>query len=852
MSAIILALYLIRRSFFDKFKVIHLTIIYQKMRYPYSEVESKWQSYWETSGIYRTDLSEDEKKLYCLVMFIYPSGAKLHCGHWYNYGPTDSWARYKKLKGYNVFEPMGYDAFGLPAENYAIKTGIHPYDSTMKNIEDIREQLKNMGCMYDWDAELMTCVPEYYKWNQWLFLQLYKRGLAYRKNAPVNWCPSCQTVLANEQVLSDGSCERCGTTVIQKNLTQWFFKITDYAEELLSGLDSINWPEKTKLMQRNWIGKSTGTEVKFKIEGSEEEITVFTTRPDTLFGVTYVVLAPESPLVDKITTDEYKARVEAYKDSVKSLSEIDRTSTVKEKTGVPTGAFAINPVNGERVPVWTADYVLATYGTGCVMAVPGHDERDFEFAKKFGLPIRKVILKAGTQPEDELTEAFTDEGIMMNSGDFNGTNSEEGIDKITDYLESKGIGKRKINYRLRDWLISRQRYWGTPIPIIHCPDCGEVPVEESQLPVELPYKVEFRPGGQSPLTTNDEFMNVKCPKCGTDAKRDPDTMDTFVDSSWYYFRYLDPRFKDGMFNKELSDKWTPIDMYVGGAEHATMHLLYARFIHKFIRDIGLTKSDEPFKTLIHQGTITNQGAKMSKSKGNVVNPDNFIKDYGSDVFRLYLMFMGPYELGGDWSDKGIVGVDRFVQRAYDIFEKNTDISRTVTAPEKFNLADLNEEEKSIYRKVNQTINKYEDEIDNFRFNTAVASLMELSNELIKNQEKYSKELMLYVLERFAVMLAPVAPHLGEECWSLIGRDYSLFHKPVFFEADPEALKVDTVTLAIQINGKMRGTVQIPFDSEQPEAKEIVLNDAAVKRHIDGKTIVKEIYVKNKIFNLIVK
>ncbi|HEX2867702.1 MAG TPA: leucine--tRNA ligase [Ignavibacteriales bacterium] len=822
------------------------------MRYPFSEVEKKWQSYWEENKIYKTNLSKKENKLYCLVMFIYPSGAKLHCGHWYNYGPTDSWARYKKLKGFNVFEPIGYDAFGLPAENYAIKTGIHPYDSTMKNIEDIRVQLKNMGNMYDWDSELMTCVPEYYKWNQWLFIQLYKKGLAYRKNAPVNWCPSCQTVLANEQVLADGSCERCGTTVIHKNLTQWFFKITDYAEELLSGLDKINWPEKTKLMQRNWIGKSTGTEVKFKIEGHEEDITVFTTRPDTLFGVTYVVLAPEQPLVEKLTKPEYKEQVHAYLDSVKSLSEIDRTSTTKEKTGVPTGSYAINPVNGEKIPIWVADYVLATYGTGCVMAVPGHDERDFEFASKFNLPIRKVILAPGTKEEDPLNEAYTEVGKMINSGSFSGIQSDKGIDALSDFLEQEGKGKRKTNYRLRDWLISRQRYWGTPIPVIHCEKCGEVLVEEKDLPVELPYNVEFSTSGKSPLTTNKEFMNVTCPKCGGEAQRDPDTMDTFVDSSWYYFRYLDPHEHDRMFNKKLSDSWTPVDMYVGGAEHATMHLLYSRFIHKFLRDLGMAHSDEPFSNLIHQGTITNQGAKMSKSKGNVVNPDVFISKYGSDVFRLYLMFMGPYEAGGDWSDTGITGVDRFVQRSYDIFLRFENSVINNPAPDKFDVRSLSEEEKSVYRKINQTISKYDEEINNFRFNTAVASLMELINELSKNLEACRPALQSYVLERFACLLAPVAPHLGEECWHMIGKKGSVFEHANWYAVDPEALTVDRVTVAVQVNGKLRATIEVPAENDQESVKALAFSADAVKKHIDGKTVVKEIYVKNKIYNIVVK
>lgn len=821
------------------------------MRYPYSEIETKWQKFWEENKTYKTDFNNLTNKLYTLVMFIYPSGAKLHIGHWYNYGPTDSWARFKRLKGYNVFEPMGYDAFGLPAENYAIKTGIHPYDSTMQNINDIRIQLKKMGCMYDWDSELMTCVPEYYKWNQWIFLQLYKKGLAYRKNAPVNWCPNDQTVLANEQVLNDGSCERCGTLVIQKNLYQWFFKITDYAEELLQGLDKINWPEKTKLMQRNWIGKSEGAEVTFKVDGSDNEIKVFTTRPDTLFGVTYVVLAPEHPLVDKITTDEFKESVNRYRESVKSLTEIERTSTVKEKTGVPTGAYAINPMNGEKVPVWIADYALITYGTGCVMAVPGHDERDFEFAKKFNLEIRKVILQDGTYENDPLTEAFVDVGTMINSGQFNGLRSDDGIKKVIKYLEENNFGKGKINYRLRDWLISRQRYWGTPIPIIHCPKCGEVSVEEIDLPVVLPYDVDFKLGGESPLARNENFINVKCPSCGSDAKRDPDTMDTFVDSSWYYLRYLNPNISTAAFDDNLAKKWTPVDMYVGGAEHAVMHLLYARFFHKFLRDIGMVNSDEPFQTLVHQGTITNSGAKMSKSKGNVVNPDEFTNKYGSDVFRMYLMFMGPYDQGGDWSDKGISGVDRFVQRSYDLFNQHKNVSKDVKAKEKYDITVLSEDEKKVYRKVNQTLHKLNEEIEHFRFNTAIAALMELINEL-KVLDNLSKEIQSYTLNRFATMIAPLAPHLGEECWQLAGNATSLFENPVWYDVDKDALVEDNVNIAVQVNGKLRATVSVPINSEQEAVKPVVFSDEKVTRFTDGKTIVKEIFVKNKIYNIVVK
>ncbi len=822
------------------------------MKYPFTEVEKKWQNFWEGNKINFTNLSDIEKKLYVLVMFIYPSGSKTHIGHWYNYAPTDSWARFRKLKGYNVFEPMGYDAFGLPAENYAIKTGVHPKDSTLQNISDIREQLKTMGCMYDWDAELMTCVPEYYKWNQWLFLKLYENGLAYRDNAPVNWCSSCKTVLANEQVQGDGTCERCGTTVEQKNLTQWFFKITDYAEKLLAGLEKIDWPEKTKLMQKNWIGKSYGTEVDFKIDGSDKKFTVFTTRPDTLFGVTYCVLAPEHELVKEITTEEHKEEVEEYIQSVKTLSEIERTSTVKEKTGVPTGAYAINPVNNEKVPIWVADYVLVSYGTGCVMAVPAHDERDFEFAKKFNLPIRKVILEEGTHENDELEVAFTGIGTMINSGEFNGEKSDEGIEKVSAYLEAHHVGHRTINYRLRDWLISRQRYWGTPIPIIHCEKCGEVPVPVEDLPVELPYEVEFKHDGGSPLAGNSDFVNTTCPKCNAPAKREVDTMDTFMDSSWYYLRYLNPKISDAMFDRELADKWMPVDTYVGGAEHATMHLLYARFIHKFLHDMKMVNTDEPFMRLIHQGTITNQGAKMSKSKGNVVDPGIFVNQYGSDVFRMYLMFMGPYDLGGDWNDKGIVGVDRFVQRAYTLVNNYKNLIKEVSSKDVYNLSELSDIEKEVYRKVNVTLDKYDVELENFRFNTAIAALMELLNDFTKSLDKCSKEIAAYALERFVFMLAPLAPHLGEECWNILGNDESIFKKAPSYSVDKNALTVDEVTIVVQVNGKVRAKLNMPVNSDEEKVKEIVWTNENVKTHTEGKTVVKEIYIKNKIYNIVVK
>ncbi|MFZ1291474.1 MAG: leucine--tRNA ligase [Melioribacteraceae bacterium] len=818
------------------------------MKYPYQEVEKKWQKFWEENKIFKTDLSDLEKKLYTLVMFIYPSGSKTHIGHWYNYAPTDSWARFKRLRGHNVFEPMGYDAFGLPAENYAIKTGVHPQDSTLQNINDIREQLKHMGCMYDWDAEIMTCVPEYYKWNQWLFLKLYEKDLAYRKKAPVNWCPSCQTVLANEQVQNDGTCERCGTIVEQKNLTQWFFKITDYAEELLTGLDKIDWPDKTKTMQRNWIGKSIGAEIKFKIDNSDKEFIVFTTRPDTLFGATYMVLSPEHPLVEKITIDKYKSEVFSYQEKVKNLSEIDRTSTVKEKTGAFTGAYAINPANNKKNPIWIADYVLMTYGTGAIMAVPGQDERDWEFAEKFNLPIiRTVQPKAGFEGK-----AFIEDGPAINSEFLNGLNVKDAKQKMINWLVTNNLGKAKINYRLRDWLISRQRYWGTPIPIIHCENCGEVPVPIENLPVKLPYEVEFKHDGGSPLAGNADFVNTTCPKCNAPAKREVDTMDTFVDSSWYYLRYLNPKVSDKIFDNNLADNWTPVDTYVGGAEHATMHLLYARFIHKFLRDIELVNSDEPFQRLIHQGTITNQGAKMSKSKGNVVDPGIFTSEYGSDVFRMYLMFMGPYDLGGDWSDKGIVGVDRFVQRTFTLFQNYKNVKKENPAKEIYVLGDLSDSEKEVYRKVNQTLDKYDGELENFRFNVVVAYLMELLNEFTKSLANCRKDLISFSLERFAYLLAPIAPHLGEECWQLLGNDKSIYEFKHEFLVDKNSLVVDEVTIVVQVNGKIRAKLIMSVDTEESKVKEIAYNDENVKSHTDGKSIVKEIYIKNKIYNIVVK
>ena len=632
---------------------------------PYSiETDRKWQKRWEETNLYKFDWGNMDRKLYCLEMFSYPSGANLHVGHWYNFALSDSYTRMKRMQGFEIFHPMGFDAFGLPAENYAIQTGIHPKDSTLKNIDTMQKQLKEMGATYDWDFWLATCMPDYYKWTQWLFLRLFENGLAYRKLAPVNWCPNCQTVLANEQVI-DGGCERCSSEVIKKNLTQWFFKITDYADELLNMLPSLDWPEKTKKIQVNWIGRSEGAEITFKVDGFEgKSFTVFTTRADTLFGVTYIVLAPENDLVDEIAGDEYREQIENYRESIKKHTEIERMSTGREKTGVPIGANAINPITGEKVPIWIADYVLSGYGTGCVMAVPGHDARDYEFAGKFGLPITRVIRAEKPDVDDSLP--FVDYGIMMESAEFNGLSSDEGAKAVIASLEARGRGegRLKVNYRLRDWLVSRQRYWGSPIPIVHCDTCGAVPVPDKDLPVELPYDVEFTPDGESPLKKSAKFMNTICPKCGGAAKRDPDTLDTFVCSSWYYLRYPDNKNSESIFDSDLINKIMPVDIYVGGAEHAAMHLLYARFINKALRDMGYVKCDEPFRRLVHQGVILGaDGNKMSKSLGNTVSPDEYVHKYGSDVFRMYLGFGFSYVDGGPWDDAGIKAVDRFLSRA---------------------------------------------------------------------------------------------------------------------------------------------------------------------------------------------
>jgi len=811
-----------------------------------TSIDKKWQKKWEETKIYDFDINNPGEKLYVLEMFSYPSGSNLHAGHWFNYGPVDSWARMKRMQGYNVFQPMGFDAFGLPAENYAIKTGIHPKDSTLKNIETMEAQLKAMGAMFNWENEVVTCVPEYYKWTQWVFLKLYEKGLAYRKKAPVNWCPSCNTVLANEQVVED-ACERCGTPVTKKDLTQWFLKITDYADELLEMLDDLDWPEKTKAMQKHWIGKSIGSEVTFKVADKDLSFNVFTTRVDTLFGVTYVVLAPENPLVDEITTDEYKEQVEAYKEAAKKQSEIERQSLTREKTGVFTGSYAINPVNGKQVPIWVSDYVLATYGTGAVMAVPAHDERDYAFATKFNLPIEKVI-DGGTE------ELFTEDGILVNSGEFDGLPSAEAREAIVAKLEKMNLGRKKVNYRLRDWLVSRQRYWGAPIPIIHCEKCGTVPVPEDQLPVELPYDVEFTPDGKSPLAKCDAFMHTTCPKCGGEALRDPDTLDTFVCSSWYYLRYPDNKNSEKAFDPEIINKILPVDKYVGGPEHACMHLLYARFITKALRDMGYLNFDEPFLSLTHQGLILGpDGQKMSKSKGNTISPDDYISQYGSDVFRLYLMFGFAYEEGGAWSDDGIKSIARFVDRAERILDNSIE---AIKAGGSKTTIDKAEKELNYWR--HNAIKGVTEDAEKLQFNTAIARIMEFTNALSKYLQVADKNtnFLKEAIEDYIKLLAPFAPHFSEEMWNTLNpnedsKAYSVFNAkwPVF---DPAALVKDEVEIAIQVNGKIKNKIMIAADLSEEEIKTAALEDSSIKAITEGKTIVKVIVIKGRLVNIVVK
>lgn len=813
---------------------------------PYStEVDGKWQRKWEETGLYKFHPERADKKLYCLEMFSYPSGANLHVGHWYNYGPCDSWARMKRMQGFEVFQPMGFDAFGLPAENYAIKTGIHPHDSTLKNIDTMEKQLKAMGATFEWDYEIKTCMPDYYQWTQWLFLKLFKAGLAYRKEAPVNWCPKCKTVLANEQVI-DGACERCDTEVTKRNLTQWFFKITAYAEELLNKLEDLDWPEKTKKIQKNWIGRSEGAEIVFKVENKGIEFKVFTTRADTLYGVTYVVLAPESDIVDLITTEQNKRQVAQYREDAKKVTEIDRMSTVREKTGIFTGSYAVHPITGERVPIWIADYVLAGYGTGCVMAVPAHDERDYEFATRYNLTIKRVI-KGKEGVNDQLP--FVEYGILVDSAEFTGVSSEDSRIGIVKKLEKEGKGELRINYRLRDWLVSRQRYWGAPIPVIHCEHCGVVPIDEKDLPVLLPYNVEFTPDGESPLAKSKEFMNAACPQCGAPSKRDPDTLDTFVCSSWYYLRYPDNKNPEEPFNTEWINKMLPVDKYIGGPEHAAMHLLYARFISKALRDLGYLKFDEPFTSLVHQGIILGpDGNRMSKSRGNIISPDSYVSKNGSDVFRLYLMFGFAYSEGGPWNDDGIKAILRFINRVERLLESFKEIKGTESKNE------IGRDEKELDYVRHFTIKSITVDADKFQFNTSISRLMELLNALYKYEADVKfKNLKFYedIIADFVRLLAPFAPHFSEEMWEQMGYKYSIFNEkwPIW---DEKALVRDMIEIAVQINGVVRARVEVSSSATDKEIEETALSDEKVEPYLEGKEVKKVIVIKGRLVNIVVK
>jgi leucyl-tRNA synthetase len=814
-------------------------------KYIPQDIEQKWQQKWADDKLYEAHEDSTRPKWYALTMFPYTSG-DLHIGHWYAMAPSDVHARFKRMRGFNVLHPIGFDSFGLPAENAAIKRGIHPFTWTMKNIDNMRRQLKTMGAVHDWSREVITCLPEYYRWTQWFFLKLYEAGMAYRATAPVNWCPGCQTVLANEQVV-EGFCERCDSAVVKRDLEQWFFRITKYADELMQhkGLD---WPERIKIMQRNWVGRSEGTEISFglNVPGvAEKEIRIFTTRPDTVYGVTFMVLAPEHPLVAKITTPENKAAIEDYLDKTRRQTEIDRLSTEKEKDGVFTGSYAINRLTGEKVPVWIADYVLTSYGTGAVMAVPAHDTRDFAFAQKYGLPIKVVISPADWDGKD-LKQAYTETGAMVNSAQFNGTPGDEGITAVTRYLEAQGWGKGTVSYKLRDWLISRQRYWGAPIPIIYCPKCGIVPVPESDLPVKLPEDAEFKPTGESPLKYNEKFVNTSCPRCGGPAKRETDTLDTFMCSSWYYYRYTSPHSDKAAFLPEKAKYWLPVDLYTGGAEHAVMHLFYARFFTKAIRDIGLIDFDEPFLHLFNQGTIISQHMKMSKSRGNVVNPDAYVSQMGADTVRAYLMFIAPWERGGDWNDSGISGIFRWLHRIWSLALEEYNVNPASAGGQPKADADLQ-------RLNHQTIKSVTEDIEKIRFNTMIASLMEFTNYLddVRTGGTVSQTVWKEAIRTLMLMIAPTAPHMAEELWMKSGYAYSI-HNQKWPDWDEKLVQVEQVTLVIQVNGKLRDRFSVSVNISEEEAKKLAMESPRVSPHIAGKQLVNAIYVPRKLVNLVVK
>ena len=801
-------------------------------QYNHSAIEKKWKKNWEANPI---NVDDGKKpKYYCLDMFPYPSGSGLHVGHWRGYVISDVWSRYQVLKGNYVIHPMGWDAFGLPAENYAIKMGVHPAKSTAENVANIKRQINEIAAIYDWDREINTTDPAFYKWTQWIFVQMFKKGLAYEKEFPINWCPSCKTGLANEEVV-DGKCERCGTAVTKKNLRQWMLKITAYADRLLNDLDKLDWPEKVKKMQSDWIGKSYGAEVNFKVDGQDKNIVVYTTRPDTLYGATFMVLSPEHELAKSLATDDRRESVEKYIFDSSMKSNVDRMQS-KEKTGVFTGSYAINPLNGAKTPIWLSDYVLADYGTGAIMCVPAHDDRDFEFAKKFDLPIVQVIAKDGKEIEN-MTEAYTDAvGTMINSGDWNGMESAKLKLEAPQMIEEKGYGKKTANYKLRDWVFSRQRYWGEPIPIIHCPHCGNVPVPEEELPLRLPEVESYQPTGtgESPLAAIDEWVNTTCPVCGGPAKRETNTMPQWAGSSWYFLRYVDPHNDKELVSKKMADKYLPVDMYIGGVEHAVLHLLYSRFYTKFLNDIGVVEFDEPFTKLFNQGMINgSDGQKMSKSKGNVVSPDDLVSDYGCDALRLYELFVGPPELDADWDDRGIEGVARFLNKFYKLVMDNKD--KNVEA------------DRELLRVRANLISDIEQRFNAFSLNTVIAGFMEYNNKLIELGKKNSVD--KETLKAFTILLAPFAPHIGEELWEELGGQGSVFHAewPTFDESHKE---VDTIEVPVQINGKTKLVIELDVNVSKEDAIEAGKKALAEAGKLEG-TIRKEIYVPKKIINIVV-
>lgn len=828
-------------------------------KYNFIEVEEKWQEYWKKNNFFKSYLDSKKLKYYVLEMFPYPSGEP-HMGHVKNYVIGDVVARYKHSQGYNILHPMGWDAFGLPAENAAIQHKIHPSIWTKNNIQKMKNTLIKMGISYDWDREISTCKPDYYKWTQWIFLQLYKNGLAYKKKGVVNWCPSCSTVLANEQVV-EGKCERCGAEVTKKELPQWFFKITEYAQSLLDDMECLEeWPERVLTMQKNWIGRSEGARIEFPIKGENKTIPVFTTRPDTLYGATYFLLAPEHPLVEEIIIDSpYKDEIQSFIKEVSKESTIERISTTLEKRGCFTGKYVINPINSEEIPIWVANYVLMEYGTGAVMAVPAHDQRDFEFAKKYNLPIRIVI-----QPKDKevsfhtLEAAFDEEGIMVNSGQFNGLSSTKALENIIDHLIKKGYGKKEVNYRLRDWLISRQRYWGAPIPIIYCPNCGMVPVLEKDLPVLLPENVDFRPTGMSPLERSEEFVNTICPKCGKKAKRETDTMDTFVCSSWYYLRYCSPQSDTAPFNTQELKYWMPVDQYIGGVEHAILHLLYSRFFIKALYDLKYVNFKEPFKRLFTQGMVCKDGAAMSKSKGNVVTPGEIFSKFGIDATRVMILFASPPEVDMEWTDKGMEGASRFLNRVWRLIYNNLDYFKKARNKEEVFLEDISDEAKKIRQKTHQTIKKVTEDIEErFHFNTAISAIMELTNEVYKFQleEKGGKEGDVFVLRKaleiIIRLLGPIAPHFSEELWQEIGNKESIYMQP-WPKYDDILLEEEEKIIVVQVNGKLRGKLTVPASYDDERIEREALSIPKIQEKIEGKKIIKIITVSGKLVNIVVK